>query len=247
MPPLPVYSPPTPAVQLEMTAPPVRLREAPDALPEKPIVVVGEPPRPMPREELPVRQPERAWRVIGVIFKTYILLETEDALLILDQHAAHERLRYERYCRQLEEGTASQTLLTPLVVRVGQREMAVIEEDLPLLEDAGYRVERFGERDIRVTAVPHVLGKAELRPIFMEMLSSLGRLKSATLDVRRAEIMQMSCKGAVKGGEALSDGEIDALVHELLATGAPPTCPHGRPVVRSMTRREMEKWFRRIQ
>ena len=238
----PPQMPPLPArrervEQVEIDIPATRLQERSDpTLSGHPIQVV---------DEAPVK--EAPYRVIGVAFKTYILLEVGEALLVVDQHAAHERLRYEAYCRQLEEGTASQRLLTPLVLRVSAREMALIMDNLPLLHESGYAVEPFGAQDIRVTAVPHVLGKAELKPIFLDMLDSLSRLKSATLDVRRAEIMQMSCKGAVKGGDALTDSEIRTLIEEMLKTGAPPTCPHGRPVVRSVQRKELEKWFKRIQ
>ena len=198
--------------------------------------------------ELPGKiESKPAYRVVGVAFKTYIILEVNDTLLLIDQHAAHERLRYEMYCRQLESGTASQQLLTPLIVRLSEREMALIMDNIDLLTDAGYTVEPFGEHDIQVRAVPHVLGKAELKPLFMDMLNSLNRLKAATLDARRAEIMQMACKSAIKGGDALSESEIDALIGEMLETGAPPTCPHGRPVVKQVSRRDLEKLFKRIQ
>ena len=251
MPPLPgtaqIAEPPRPAAQkpvqlgLFEQRPAVRLREdAVGSMPPRPVVTVGDAP------PAPVEAPEQ-YRVIGVAFKTYIILEMEDTLLLIDQHAAHERLRYEKYCRDLESGTASQQLLTPLVLRLSAREMALIRDNLALLADAGYAIEPFGEMDIRVTAVPHVLGRAELRPIFLDMLTSLSRLKAATLDERRAEIMQMSCKGAVKGGDALSDSEIRALIDQMRETGAPPTCPHGRPVVRSVPKRELDKLFKRIQ
>ena len=81
----------------------------------------------------------------------------------------------------------------------------------------------------------------------MDMIDCLSRLKSAAADARRAEIMQMACKSAIKGGDALSDSEIKALIREMLETGAPPTCPHGRPVVKALSRRELEKMFKRIQ
>lgn len=187
------------------------------------------------------------YRVIGVVFRTYILIEVDETLLLIDQHAAHERLRYEMYMKRLEAGSASQQLLTPLVVRLSAREMALIMDNLDVLNDAGYTVEPFGEQDIQVRAVPYVLGKAELKPLFMDMINSLNRLKTATVDARRAEIMQMACKSAVKGGDALTESEIDALLREMLATGAPPTCPHGRPVVKAISKREMEKMFKRIQ
>ncbi len=186
-------------------------------------------------------------RVIGVLFKTYILIETDDALLLIDQHAAHERLQYERLLSQLEIGQGSQQLLTPLVVRLSAREMALIRENLEVLAEAGYEVEPFGEQDIQVRAVPFVLGRAELKPAFLDTVNALNRVRSATIDMRRAEIMQMACKSAVKGGDALTDDEVNALIARMLETGAPPTCPHGRPVMKAVTRREIEKMFKRIQ
>lgn len=199
-------------------------------------------------DETAARQAEdRSFRVIGTLFKTYILVEAGDSLLLIDQHAAHERLQYERFMARLEQGTASQQLLVPLVFQLSAREMAVVEENLATLEAAGYGVEPFGEQDIRVTAVPFVMGQAELRPLFLEMLQSLGQLRAATVDARRAQVIQMACKSAVKAGDQLTDSEIAALLSDMRATGAPPTCPHGRPVARVIQRRELEKMFKRIQ
>ena len=187
------------------------------------------------------------FRLIGVAFKTYILAEAGDKLLLIDQHAAHERLQYEKLMRRAQAGEASQELLVPLVLHLSAREIAAIEENMTVLEEAGYRIEPFGAQDIRVLAVPFVMGKAEIRPIFLEMLQSLGQLKAATVDVRRGEIMQMACKSAVKGGDALTQSEIEALISQMMATGAPPTCPHGRPVAKVISKRELEKMFKRIQ
>ena len=144
-------------------------------------------------------------------------------------------------------GTASQQLLAPIVIHLSAREMAVISDNLALLSEAGYEVEPFGELDIRVRAVPFVMGKAEVRPLFLEMIQSLNQIKAATLDARRSEIMQMACKSAVKAGDRLSDSEIAALIADMQRTGAPPTCPHGRPVVKALTKRDLEKMFKRIQ
>ena len=204
-------------------------------------------PAPKAQPEVKPEPKAPAFRVIGVAFRTYILVESGETLLLIDQHAAHERLQYEKYMARAEAGTASQQLLAPLVLRVSARELAVIEENRDVLAAAGYDVEPFGEREIRVTAVPFVMGRAELKPLFLDMLQSLSQLKAATLDARRAEIMQMACKSAVKGGDPLTDSEIAALIGDMLATGAPPTCPHGRPVVKTMTRRDLEKLFKRIQ
>ena len=191
-------------------------------------------------EELP-------FRIIGVAFRTYILVECGETLLLIDQHAAHERLQYEKLMARASEGTASQQLLAPIVIHLSAREMAVISDNLDLLSEAGYEVEPFGEQDIRVRAVPFVMGKAEVRPLFLEMIQSLNQLKAATVDARRSEIMQMACKSAVKAGDSLSDSEIATLIADMQRTGAPPTCPHGRPVVKTLTKRDLEKMFKRIQ
>ena len=191
-------------------------------------------------EELP-------FRIIGVAFRTYILVECGETLLLIDQHAAHERLQYEKLMARASEGPASQQLLAPIVIHLSAREMAVISDNLDLLSEAGYEVEPFGEQDIRVRAVPFVMGKAEVRPLFLEMIQSLNQLKAATVDARRSEIMQMACKSAVKAGDSLSDSEIATLIADMQRTGAPPTCPHGRPVVKTLTKRDLEKMFKRIQ
>lgn len=191
--------------------------------------------------------PAPAYRVIGVAFNTYILVEANDALLLIDQHAAHERLQYEKFMAQLEAGRGAQQLLTPLVVRLSAREMALIQENIDVLHDAGYDVEPFGEADIQVRSVPFILGKSELRPAFMDAVNALNRLRSATVDARRAEVMQMACKSAVKGGDPLTQSEIEALLRQMLETGAPPTCPHGRPVMKAISRKDLEKMFKRIQ
>ena len=167
--------------------------------------------------------------------------------MLIDQHAAHERLQYERYLARAQQGTASQQLLTPLVLHLSAREMAAVTENLSLLSEAGYAVEPFGDNDVRVTAVPFIMGRAELRPLFLETAQNLTQLKNAALDARRGEIMQMACKSAVKAGDALTDSEIAALISGMLETAAPPTCPHGRPVVRTLTKRDLEKMFKRIQ
>ncbi len=200
-----------------------------------------------PAEQLTLTQDSAPYRVIGVLFKTYILLECEDAFLLIDQHAAHERLRYDALAKAVEEGVASQRLLAPQIVRVSAREMTLVEENMDALTAAGYDISPIGERDLQIRAVPHIHGHAELTPRFMDVISSLSGLGSAALEARRDEILQAACKGAVKAGDALSDSEIKALLSQMEASGAPPTCPHGRPVIKTFSRREIERMFRRIQ
>ncbi len=231
-----------PAMPRAVPAPPVR--EIPRPTPkEKPVQVALKEVAPKAANE----EKRVDYRVIGVLMNTYILVEADDALVMIDQHAAHERLNYERLMQKLEAGRGSQQLLTPLVVHLSAREMALVRDNLGVLSDAGYAVEPFGEQDIRVCAVPFILGRADLRPAFMDAIGALNRVRTATAELRRAEIMQMSCKSAVKGGDRLSDSEVAALIRQMLETGAPPTCPHGRPVMKAVSRRELEKMFKRIQ
>ena len=229
--PRPVTPPPKPAVQ-----PPVQPYARPVRI-EKP-------------EQVALPEPEKKspdYRIIGVLFKTYILVEAGDALVMIDQHAAHERLNYEKFMAQAATGNASQPLLTPMVLHLTSREMALINDNLDVFRAAGYDVEPFGESDIQVRTVPMIFGQADMKPAFMDALGALDKVRTAAVDLRREEIMQMACKSAVKGGDALSASEVESLIQQMLDTGAPPTCPHGRPVMKSISRREMEKMFKRIQ
>ena len=237
---------------LSMESVPTKREQAPQPAPQKLSVSDAQAPAPQIEPARPVKAAaptpeELPFRIIGVAFKTYILVECGETLLLIDQHAAHERLQYEKLMARASEGTASQQLLAPIVIHLSAREMAVISDNLSLLEEAGYEVEPFGELDIRVRAVPFVMGKAEVRPLFLDLIQSLNQLKAATLDARRSEIMQMACKSAVKAGDSLSDSEIAVLIADMQRTGAPPTCPHGRPVVKTLTKRDLEKMFKRIQ
>lgn len=189
-----------------------------------------------------------SFRVIGTLFNTYILVELKDRLLMIDQHAAHERLMYERFKARLEaSGTVAQQLAVPLSVNVSPREMALILDDLDELMAAGYEVEPFGDNTVLVRTVPFMLGHAEAMPAFMNVIDQLGNIVEMTREARTDEIAMMACKAAVKGGDRLTDSEISSLIETMLRTGVSPTCPHGRPVSRAMTRKEIEKGFRRIQ
>ena len=199
--------------------------------------------------EPPAEEGEKpVYRVIGTLLNTYILLEVGDSLMMIDQHAAHERLMYEKFTERMNRGEkAAQELLVPIVVDVSPREMALIQENREALEAAGYTAEPFGDRSVSLRSVPFILGKAEARPAFLEMLGNLDRLNAATRQALSDEIAMMACKTAVKGGDRLSDSEIQALLIQMQQTGASPTCPHGRPVSRTLTRRDIEKLFKRIQ
>lgn len=199
--------------------------------------------------ESAVHEPQKPiYRVIGVLFNTYIIIEADDSLIMIDQHAAHERLMYEKFTARLNSNEpAAQTLMTPIIINVSPREMALILENADELARVGYDVEQFGDRSISLRSVPFIMGSADARPAFMDIIGSLERISAATREARADDIALMACKAAVKAGDRLTDSEIETLITRMLATGASPTCPHGRPVSRKLTRREIEKLFKRIQ
>lgn len=180
-----------------------------------------------------------------MLFKTYILLECEDAFLLIDQHAAHERLRYDALAKAVEEGVASSACSRRRSC-VSAREMALVEENMDALSAAGYDISPIGERDLQIRAVPHINGHAETTPTSW---TSSTRFPASVPQrwKRGATNTAKGLQGRGQAGDALSPSEIEALLAQMEASGAPPTCPHGRPVIKTFSRREIERMFRRIQ
>ncbi len=244
-----------------MPAPPVRVRETAHApqtpaappvfatYPSAPVSPVIQPPVPSPQpRSAPETEPElEPFRVLGTAFRTYILVEQGDQLLLIDQHAAHERLRYEHLMRSLDEGQGAQQLLVAQVVQINATERERLTAYADAVRGAGFEFDFFGEDAVQIRAVPMILGEPEARQSFLSVLDHLGELKLlATQEKRREAIIQMSCKGAVKGGDDLQPAEIEALLLDMRRSEAPPTCPHGRPLVVVLTKHELEKRFRRV-
>ena len=206
-----------------------------------------QPETPPQQQNMAAAPTERPPRVIGVAFDTYVIVQRGQELLLIDQHAAHERILYERLMRSLDQGTGSQQMLVAQVVPVTPQERDRLEQYRAEIEAAGFAFEPFGEDTYQIRAVPVVLGEPQARAAFVEMLDRLGELRVlATRERRREAILQMACKRAVKGGDALTQEEIASLIRQMEETDAPPTCPHGRPLVVRLTRSELEKRFRRI-
>ncbi len=186
-------------------------------------------------------------RIIGVVFNTYILMEYEDQLLLCDQHAAHERILYEQLVRKMADAPVSQALLMPLVVKLSPTEYAAYEENREALRNAGFDVEPFGGFSVQLRGVPIVLEQPEAGRCLIDALDELisgGSMSS--LDCTR-RIMQMACKHAVKGGEEIPMDKIALLIGQIIHQDIPPTCPHGRPLMVSLTHTDLDKRFRRIQ
>ena len=235
---------PPPAVQRLVMPPEIRFVSQESENGPKPAANTLEPPT--RSETLPKKAVDNAEiRVIGVFDNTYIIAKMDETLILIDQHAAHERILYERFRKALEGGTIMQPLAAPIIMNVSARDRSILMDNQALLLEAGYEIEPFGERDIQVRTVPYVLGQAELKPLFADLIDRLDQLRSATIDRRRGEVITASCKRAVKAGDHLSDAEIRALIGDMLTTSAPPNCPHGRPIIKTFKRGEVDHMFRR--
>ena len=185
--------------------------------------------------------------MVGVAFDTYIILQNTKQLILIDQHAAHERILYEKLMREIDAGVGSQVLMVAQVVHVTPQDAVKIESYHEEIRAAGFDIEPFGDDAYQIRAVPNVLGVPQTKSAFLEMVDRLGELRVlSTAQKRRDAILQMACKKAVKGGDKLTMEEIKPLLADMLRTNAPPTCPHGRPLVVVLEKTEIEKRFRRI-
>ena len=198
--------------------------------------------------EFLTKDAKKKHRVIGQLFKTYWLVEFEDKLFIVDQHAAHEKVLYERTMSTLKEKEyTSQTISPPIVLSLDANEILMLEKYKDQIAKMGYEVESFGGKEYMISAIPANLFKVDMKDLFIEMLDDFSNLSGReTPELILEKVASMSCKAAVKGNQNLSYTEFDALVEELLTLDNPYNCPHGRPTIISMTKYEIEKKFKRI-
>ena len=199
-------------------------------------------------ENFLTKDAKKKHRIIGQLFKTYWLVEFEDKLFIVDQHAAHEKVLYERTMATLREKEyTSQTISPPIVMSLDANEILMLEKYKDSIAKMGYEIENFGGKEYMISAVPANLFKVDMKDLFVEMLDDFSNLSGReTPELILEKVASMSCKAAVKGNQNLSFMEFDALVEELLTLDNPYNCPHGRPTIISMTKYEIEKKFKRI-
>ncbi|MCM1171119.1 MAG: DNA mismatch repair endonuclease MutL [Clostridium sp.] len=187
-------------------------------------------------------------RLIGQLFGTYWLIEYENNLYIMDQHAAHEKVKYEELIRGLNSReTYSQQLMPPMVVTVTYAEKQAILNNYDLFMRTGYDIEEFGGNEFKINAVPSNIYGIHERAMFMEFVGSLiNNSGYMSDDVFIKKLSTMACKAAIKGNMHISFAEADALIDQLLALENPYTCPHGRPTIISISMQELEKKFKRV-
>ncbi len=189
---------------------------------------------------------EKPIKFLGVAFQTYILFESGENLILCDQHALHERILYDKLMAAHEQGAAAQMLLIPRAVDLSLKEYDLFLENQALLSSFGFDAEDFGNRSVRLHSVPIILGEPEAESAFKDALDELETSGSLSHEKKESKIIQSACKHAIKGGEKRSMDDVRALVLKMLNDNIIPTCPHGRPLMLKITRRELEKRFGRL-
>ncbi len=187
-------------------------------------------------------------KIIGQVFETYWIVEYEDELFIIDQHAAHEKVNFERLMKRFENNDiSSQTLTQPIILNLSMKDANIVEQYLNNFNEIGFVIEPFQGTDFAVRAVPSELYTLDSEDVLMDIIDSFtAEIGSMVPNIITEKIMSMSCKAAIKGNTKISFAEADALIDELLRCENPYNCPHGRPTIIKMSKEELEKKFKRI-
>ena len=185
-------------------------------------------------------------KIIGKIFNTYIIIEKNNEVYFIDQHAAHERLLYDKFTQSFEENkTESQTLLVPYVFAVNPLEDNLVLENLHVFAELGFEVEEFGNQTYRVSAIPNILGDINIKEYIDDFLKNLNKISKTNQNIKHI-LATKACKAAVKAGMDLNDFEIKELMDKIITQKTTLLCPHGRPICVKFTRTDIDKWFKRI-
>ena len=190
---------------------------------------------------------QSAVKKIGKIFNTYLIVEVDDDVFFIDQHAAHERVLYEKFKAQYDnKNIAVQPLLFPYVLSLNPLESNIIEENLETMQELGFDISEFGNNTYKVSAVPAIVSEMNFDTFFSEFLSDTKNTLKKSSDLIKEYLMQHSCKSAIKGGNDLTESEINQLFNQMGKEKIALFCPHGRPIAIRISKSEVEKWFKRI-
>lgn len=191
----------------------------------------------------------RRFRIIGQVFKTYWLIEYEDKLMLMDQHAAHEKVNFERFmaCMRTRKEIPSQLVSPPDIVTLSNREKQIVLDNMEYFNDMGFELDDFGEHEMAIRSIPLDLYGNKPAELMSEIITDLMDMKrSETPDSIRTRIATMACKASVKGNNSMSIEEVEELLDEMLTLDNPYNCPHGRPTLITMSKTELDKRFHRI-
>ena len=190
---------------------------------------------------------EEPTRILCTLFDTYILLQKGDDIFLVDQHAAHERLNYDKLKQKLETMTnISQSLVLPVIINVNNQEDNFLQENQQVFEQIGFKIEEYGKCCYRVFEIPFVLAGKDINEYFQDVFKNLNTFVNKPLDFIKDDLCQKACKSSVKAGNKLSNEEIKILIDSLTTNKSTLLCPHGRPIIVKLTRTDIEKWFNRI-
>ena len=191
---------------------------------------------------------EDEMKYIGKLFNTYLVIEWGNNVYLIDQHAAHERIRYEKLKAEYESGDiVVQPMLIPFVLTLNAEDSQIIASNLEAIKSVGFDIDEFGDRSYKISSVPAIVSDIDFNKFFaMFLAEKLNKSKLTEAELVKDSLMQMACKSAVKGGDDLSKDEINKLLYEMSSKNLTLFCPHGRPVVVRITKTEIEKWFKRI-
>ncbi|MCI8352482.1 MAG: DNA mismatch repair endonuclease MutL [Clostridia bacterium] len=198
-------------------------------------------------ENIPEYQ-KPVYKLVGIAFNTYIIIEIKNELYMIDQHAAHERVMYEKVKKNYYSGLDknSQMLLLPDVITLTHKEMDILKDNVEMFEKAGFVFEEFGDNTIKLTGVPDICLEIDTKELFLETLDEINQVaRTAKQEIEERFIATVACKAAVKANMDLTNEEVDSLMEELLKLPNPFTCPHGRPTAIKMDKNDMEKKFAR--
>ena len=188
------------------------------------------------------------YKFIGIAFSTYIIIEMKDELFIIDQHAAHERIMYEKIKANYysDDKKDSQLMLLPDIINLSHKDMQIAKDNMDIFRKAGFELEEFGENTIKLTGVPTVCLDLDTKELFLETLDEINTVaRTAKQEIEEKFIATIACKAAVKANMALTKEEVDNLMKQLLVLPNPFTCPHGRPTAIRMTKNDIERKFSR--
>ena len=190
---------------------------------------------------------EEPTRILCTLFDTYILLQKGDDIYLVDQHAAHERLNYDKLKQRLETMTnISQSLVLPVIINVNNQEDNFLQENQKVFEQIGFKIEEYGKCCYRVYEIPFVLSGKDINEYFQDVFKNLNTFVNKPLDFIKDDLCQKACKSSIKAGNKLSNEEIKILIDSLATNKSTLLCPHGRPIIVKLTRTDIEKWFKRI-
>lgn len=199
-------------------------------------------------EKILTQEARQEYRIIGQVFETYWMIEYRDKLLIIDQHAVHEKVKYEQILKKVETNEMySQTLTPPIVISVTAKEADIIRNYGTYFKELGFEIEDFGMNAYAIRGIPYDLFGYDVKELFETILTEMSENPVRGVpQIIRERIATMACKAAVKGNNSMTYEEMDTLIEQLLSLDNPYNCPHGRPTIVTMSKYEMEKKFKRI-